>query len=108
MLLVAAGLVKAQTLPEFSNGDTEHWYYIVFTTGDCVLGDNGVGRNATTKTFAPGTELQMWKLVGDADDFKIYSKLGNAAYFDKYLKTGETAGSFSLVGSTVADYASQQ
>lgn len=106
MLLVAAGLVKAQTLPEFSNGDTEHWYYIVFTTGDCVLGDNGVGRNATTKTFAPGTELQMWKLVGDADDFKIYSKLGNTAYFDKYLKTGETAGSFSLVGSTVADYAS--
>lgn len=74
-------------LPEFSNGDTEHWYYISYANGGRVFTDNGDGKAMTHTTVEANNPAQIWKLTGDAENFHLISKLGNYVYKDGAFRT---------------------
>lgn len=104
-------ILAESVLPTFSTADNEHWYFINFSNGNSTIVDNGSGRNATLSSADP-TDGQLWKLVGNASNFQLISKLGNYAYIkgtgnDARLCTRpntEYAGGFSLVESQNTSY----
>lgn len=99
--------VMAAVTPQFSNENQEHWYYVVFSHGLAVLGDEGPGQMVKTAVADAASESQQWKLTGTADRFILQSRDGNVAFFDNYLKTTDDASQateFRLVASGHPSY----
>lgn len=97
----------AQTLPQFSDGNTEHWYYIKFSAGQAVPEDQGSRNTVRTKAVRANRPAQLWKFTGTADDFTMQSKEGNYASCGEYLMTNSDASQaahFKFVKCEVADY----
>lgn len=74
-LLFATTAAWAQ-MPQFSNGDEEHYYYIKANIGDIYLADKGLGKAVRTDGLAIDPALQ-WKFVGDQNQCQIVNKLGH-------------------------------
>lgn len=94
-------------MPQFSSGDQENWYYVVFSHGQAVLADNGAGEMIRTEVAVAGKSAQQWKLVGKPERFMLQSREGNVAYFEKFLKTANDASQasyFKLVASEHPSY----
>ncbi len=66
--------------PTFSSGSEEHWYVISYANGGQVFTDNGDDQPLTHVAPVAGSENQMWKLVGNAESFKLVSKNGRYVY----------------------------
>lgn len=101
-VLATLAAVAAPKLPQFSAGDDEHWYYVVFSAGEAVLADQGAGNSVMTRIADSTKEAQQWKLVGNADDFVIMSRQGNYAFCPDRVRTtsdASQAASFRLVAS---------
>lgn len=108
-LLLAASQAQAQTMPDFSSGTTENWYYVVFSNGDVCLKDNGNTKHLETSYVVPGSSNLLWKLEGKSNDFTLRSQLGNYANFGNgNFMTTTTASSdachFSLKKATHPDF----
>lgn len=109
-LLAALGCTAsagAQTLPQFSDGNSEHWYYIKFSAGQAVPEDQGSRNTVRTKAVRTNRPAQLWKFTGTADDFTMQSKEGNYATCGDYLMTNSDASQaahFKFVKCEVADY----
>lgn len=71
-------VVTSAILPEFSNGDSETWYFLKFCNSGNTLSDAGKGKNVVTAVADP-IDAQMWKLVGSQENFQLVSKTGNYA-----------------------------
>lgn len=90
VLLLTALPIKASELdgaPLFSDDANEHWYVISYANGGRVFTDNGNGQPLTHTAAIAGNEAQMWKLVGNADSFKLISKNGGHVYKDGPFRT---------------------
>lgn len=74
MSLYTLSAASSPILPQFSTDTEEHWYYIVFSAGDAVLANQGKDLNAITAIADPTKPAQLWKFVGDADNFIIVNK----------------------------------
>lgn len=85
--LSVANKADASETPIFSNGADEHWYVISYANGGRVFTDNGNGKALTHTAVKAGNEAQMWKLVGNADSFKLVSKKGGYVYKDGPFRT---------------------
>ncbi len=99
---------SAPTLPTFSNGDEDNWYYIVFTAGETVLGDQGNGVSVITRIANPTRDNQLWKFIGTPEDFQILGKEGNYIYYETRVRTTNDpakAGHFRLVPSPLPEMA---
>lgn len=70
-------IAEAQ-MPKFS-GEQEYWYFIEFANGNNTVLDQGAGSNAVL-TKADPVDGQLWKLVGNKDNFQLVSRAGNYAY----------------------------
>ena len=99
-----------QGIPDdyFSNDEQENFYYITFANSDLVLQDMGVSKNVTTQGRKYGEQSQLWKLVGNKDNFQLVNKgSGRKAYYDgsrvKTRTTADTNG-FTLEATTNANY----
>lgn len=112
MLTVVFTLFQSKAepvLPQFSSNNAEHWYYIVFTAGETVLGDQGANISVITRIPNASKENQLWKLVGTKENFTIINKTGTYVSFKSMIRTTskpEEASSFRLVPSsnpTMAD-----
>ena len=99
-----------QGIPEnfFSNGEQENLYYVTFANSDLVLQDMGASKNVTTQSRKYGEQSQLWKLVGDKDNFQLVNKgSGRYAYYDgSRVKTRQTADSqgFNIEKTTNTNY----
>lgn len=90
VLLLGTLPIKASSLdgtPLFSDDTNEHWYVISYANGGRVFTDNGNGKPLTHTVAIAGNEAQMWKLVGNADSFKLISKLDGHVYKDGPFRT---------------------
>lgn len=67
-------------LPTFSSPNQEVWYYVQFLAGRAVLADQGDGAALLTEVV-DGSEKQLWKLVGDANNFELIGKQGRRVHF---------------------------
>ena len=103
--------LAAQTLPTFSAGGNEVWYYIQFKNGSAVLQDMGDGKNVMTK--APVTsDSQLWKVVGTQDSCEIVSKNGRHIYYTgasrgssyRFASSTSRIGNLKLVPTTNSTY----
>lgn len=63
-------------MPQFSNGDEEHYYYIKANIGDIYLADKGLGKAVRTDGLAVDPSMQ-WKFVGTQSKCQIVNKLGH-------------------------------
>jgi len=97
--------VSTPQLPEFSREGAEKWYFLRFCAGLGVVKDMGEGAVLKTAEADPVDE-QMWKLVGDSDNFELISKTGRHAYFDgTCFRTSATAtGRLKLVATGNTGY----
>ncbi|MBR1712531.1 MAG: glycoside hydrolase family 95 protein [Alloprevotella sp.] len=68
-------------LPDFSDEDTEQYYFLQFCISGQTLEDRGAGRSVTFGDADP-TDGQLWKLVGTPQNFQLVSKAGRYAYID--------------------------
>ena len=104
-------IFTVQGIPDdfFSNDGQENFYYVTFANSDLVLQDMGAGKNITTQGRKYGEQSQMWKLVGNKDNFQLVNKgSGRYAYCDgSRAKTRQAADSngFTLEKTTNANYA---
>ena len=64
-------------MPEFSDNNTEVWYYMTFACNGSSITDNGDGADLTGTMPKRGNQAQQWKLIGNPDDFIIADRLGN-------------------------------
>lgn len=90
-------------LPRFSDDSNEYWYYILFSAGETVLSDQGAPMPVITRIPDSSKENQLWKFIGNQDDFIIINKSGSHVMFNNYIRTSndETqVGHFRLVAST--------
>ena len=91
--------VRAEAqMPRFSTDAEEHWYFIEFANNHNTILDNGAGQPAVL-TKADPVDGQLWKLVGNKDNFQLISKLGN------YATISGTGNSARLTSSTSTPYA---
>lgn len=63
-------------MPQFSNADEEHYYYIKSNIGDIYLADKGLGKAVRTDGLAIEPAMQ-WKFVGTQNQCQIVNKLGH-------------------------------
>ena len=98
-------VVAEAQLPKFS-AEEDYWYFIEFAQNNNTILDQGAGSN-TILTKADPVDGQLWKLVGNKDNFQLVSKLGNYATISgtgnsARLATGATpySAGFSLVETT--------
>lgn len=56
--------------------DAPVWYFIQFCKGGATIGNAGVGESVL-RSKAAKTDSQLWRLVGDKDNFQIVSKNGD-------------------------------
>lgn len=68
--------VETPSMPLFSNGESEHYYYIQSALGEFYLADMGSGKAVRTAGLAIDPKLQ-WKFVGTADNCQIVNKAGH-------------------------------
>lgn len=85
IILLILGIVSrsatAETaMPQFSNGQEEHWYYLVYNNTGKAIQDNGDGEALTTSAADENNPAQQWKLVGDENEFTLVSALGGHVY----------------------------
>ena len=83
-------IATSTKLPEFSSESSEKWYFIQFCQGKNTLADKGLGEPARPALTEPSDE-QLWKLVGDKDNFQIVNKLG---HYIEVSTNGLPAGDF--------------
>ncbi|MBR4130906.1 MAG: glycoside hydrolase N-terminal domain-containing protein [Bacteroidaceae bacterium] len=99
-----------QGIPDdyFSNDEQENFYYITFANSDLVLQDMGASKNVTTQGRKYGEQSQLWKLVGDKDNFQLVNKgSGRKAYCDgSRIKTRQASDNsgFTLEATTNSNY----
>ncbi len=99
-----------QGIPEeyFSTDEQENYYYITFANSDLVLQDMGASKNVTTQGRKYGEQSQLWKLVGNENNFQLVNKgSGRCAYYDgSRLKTRQAADSngFTIKATTNTNY----
>ena len=74
LCLFSINAFASPTLPKFSNDAEENWYYIVFSAGEAVLSNQGKSLNAITVIPDQTKPAQLWKFVGNADEFIIVNK----------------------------------
>lgn len=85
--------------PEISTNDKEVWYYIQFQNGGNVLQDMGKGEKINTK-YPSKDSSQLWKVVGQKDNYSIVSKSGRKISFaDGFFKTSDTGTTFKIIFS---------
>lgn len=104
-------------LPTFSDETTEQYYFIKSNLGAYYLADTGLGEPVRTSVQDKCDE-QLWKFVGDQDNFQIVNQAGHYMYLggaslsssesgggvnNKPLRTQATASStgFRLIESSV-------
>lgn len=95
--------IAAPMTPKFSDDSAEHWYYIHFAAGDAVLACQGKSVNAVTEVADAEKASQLWKLVGNPDNFIIVNKR-NCEYAQmkwavNATNVAEDASKFRLVAS---------
>ena len=100
----------AGVTPKFSNGTASHWYLIKFNQGGVYLTGHGNGQTATVETYQ-ATDEQLWKLVGDENQFFLvdkknrYAAVKNGKWDDKsnncplQVVTKKPAEGFRLLAS---------
>ena len=67
-------IFSSQGIPEsfFSTEEQEdNYYYITFANSDLVLQDMGASKNITTQARKYGEQSQLWKLVGEGNNFQL-------------------------------------
>lgn len=81
LTLMVTGFARSWALdtPVFSTDSQEKFYYIVFQRNENVLESNGAGSNMVLAKYAPTNNSQLWKLVGNADNFQIIGQNGEYA-----------------------------
>lgn len=62
-------------LPEFSNGDTDYWFFLRFARGGNSMESKGIG-NSVVRTKARPADEMLWKLTGTADNMQLVNKAG--------------------------------
>ncbi len=90
---IKAESIQKSKLPVFSsqeNGD--NWYQLKFKTGENVIEAKEEGADVLVAAPEEGKDAQLWRLVGEQENFKLVSKTG--LYF-KYNKDSKT-----FIGST--------
>ena len=99
-----------QGIPDdyFSIDEQENFYYITFANSNLVLQDMGASKNVTTQGRKYGELSQLWKLVGNKDNFQLVNKgSGRRAYYDgSRVKTRQSADNngFTLEATTNSNY----
>ncbi len=97
--LLACLMVKAQTLPTFSDGTSETYYYVKFLrpSNTTCMGTSTTSSDARAiRLYAPSLsamETQQWKLVGNKDNFQFVNKKG------EYIVVSSTSISTSEGGN---------
>lgn len=103
VLCSSLSIWASPALPLFSNDDSEHWYYIVFSAGETVLGDQGSNTPVITRIPDSKRENQLWKFIGNSESFIIVNKTGNYVNVSSKIRTMSNktdASSFRLVASS--------
>jgi len=100
-----------QGIPDFFSTEEEEggYYYITFANSSLVLQDMGASKNVTTQSRRYGEQSQLWKLVGDENNFQLVNKgSGRKAYYDGSrvkTRTAADASGFTIVETTNTNYA---
>lgn len=104
-------IFSSQGIPEsfFSTEEQEdNYYYITFANSDLVLQDMGASKNITTQARKYGEQSQLWKLVGEGNNFQLVNKgSGRYAYYDgSRLKCRQStdANGFTIEETTHTSY----
>lgn len=109
LLLPIAAIAQlcAQTQPTFSSGETEVWYVVQFCRGEAALQDMGEGANLQTAGIDKKSNAQLWKLVGDANDFELISKNGRHVYYNgsRFAASSSQTGHMKLFSTTNSEFA---
>jgi hypothetical protein len=110
----AAGISVTDTLKgnadfafpiQISEGANEHWYYIQFyrqAANNKVLQAGGETEPITQALIAGGQDNQLWKIIGDWDEYKLIPKSG-----DELGMTYDAAEDKNHYVLDMADYASE-
>lgn len=104
--LLALPAKSENAKPQFSNGTTEHWYYLTYNNTGKVIQDNGDGEALTAAAPEENKSSQKWKLVGDENNFTLISAAGGYVYKSGAFRTATDSSkgnSFKLLASNVAD-----
>lgn len=100
-------------LPEFSSDQEETWYFLKFCENGNTIQDAGLNQSVVLAYPDPIDE-QLWKLVGNKDDFQLINKAGHYAFVSGedgddsarlQTQTGKWTGSFCLRTTSYATYA---
>lgn len=78
-------------LPEFSDEKKEVWYFLQFRNQMKAFADKGLGECVRTENPEP-VEEQLWKLVGNKDNFQIVNKLGRYVVVSNQSESNTGAG----------------
>ncbi len=96
-------------LPEFSNGDTDYWFFLRFARGGNSMESKGIGNSVVRAKARPVDEM-LWKLTGTADNMQLVNKAGGYLAYessgDGGIKVAATpdANGFKAIWSTNATY----
>ncbi len=104
---IAVSVQAARELPLFSDENTEHWYHIVFDESSAAIQELGLNNSVATRTPLPERDDQLWKLVGDRDNFILQCATGTVLYYDSFFKASadvSTAAHLSLQESPHSNY----
>ena len=78
-------ILASAVLPKFSDDANEYWYFIQYSNGEYTIESQGLEKNCLTSTVDYNNK-QLWKLVGDKDNFKLICKDGGYGYFNTASK----------------------
>lgn len=82
--MIGASLIPAftlsQTLPQFSNGNSDTWYYIIFNNNSAVT-DTGESQELRNRTPQEDNNGQLWRFCGHQDSCIVESKAGQKMLF---------------------------
>lgn len=91
-------------MPSFSTDNEEFWYYLVFESGQVVVSEPITGSTVITKVAKKDNEYQLWKFIGNAEEFILVNKknVNSVAFINGYIRSTsiEDAGKFCLVPSS--------
>lgn len=106
-IIISAVYGAAAELPQFSSGDTEHWYHLQYANDGKVIKDMGAGEALSSVSFAADDKSQLWKLVGNEKSFILVSGIGNVVYKDGPFRASADNGkahSLELKSSNIEGY----
>ena len=102
---VACSQVQGAPLtPQFSEGNDEHWYYVVFSAGSAAVYDQFAGNSCITRIVERGHEGALFKLEGSPESFRMTSRRGNYVTYKDFVRMSSDpadAASFRLVPSNL-------